>query len=128
MPVTVDDLDAQEQQLHNHLVEVLCYFLRQHTFRAKGFLLSDNLPSRVAQLMTCPQKHLKLIALKYFRTCLAIHDPFHHRQIIQNRLLEPILDILYETMPKDNLLNSACLEFFEFIKRVSFEPEALLGK
>jgi hypothetical protein len=37
---------------------------------------------------------------------------------MHNRLFEPILDIVYETMPRDNLLNSACLEFFEFIKRV----------
>ena len=33
------------------------------------------------------------------------------------RLFDPILDILYETMPRDNLLNSACLDLFEFIKR-----------
>jgi protein phosphatase-4 regulatory subunit 3 len=29
----------------------------------------------------------------------------------------PVLDLLIETMPRDNLLNSACLEFFDFIKR-----------
>ena len=29
----------------------------------------------------------------------------------------PILDILFATMPRDNLLGSACLEFFEFIKK-----------
>lgn len=28
-----------------------------------------------------------------------------------------MLNIVYETMPRDNLLNSACLELFEFIKR-----------
>jgi protein phosphatase-4 regulatory subunit 3 len=32
-------------------------------------------------------------------------------------LFEPILKILYDTMPRDNLLNSACLELFEFIRR-----------
>lgn len=35
----------------------------------------------------------------------------------QGRLFEPILDLLIETMPRDNLLNSACLEFFDLIKR-----------
>lgn len=39
--------------------------------------------------------------------------------MIKNKLFEPILNIVIETMPRDNLLNSACLEFFEFIKRVS---------
>lgn len=36
---------------------------------------------------------------------------------MQSRLFEPILNIVIETMPRDNLLNSACLEFFDFIKR-----------
>lgn len=37
--------------------------------------------------------------------------------MIQGKLFEPILNMLIETMPRDNLLNSACLEFFDFIKR-----------
>lgn len=36
---------------------------------------------------------------------------------MQEYLFEPILNIVVETMPRDNLLNSACLEFFDFIKR-----------
>lgn len=36
-----------------------------------------------------------------------------------------ILDIVYETMPRDNLLNSACLELFEFIKREHIKPITL---
>lgn len=37
--------------------------------------------------------------------------------MVQGKLFGPILDMLIETMPRDNLLNSACLEFFDFIKR-----------
>lgn len=114
---SMDDLTIQEVSLYSHLVEVLCFFIRQHSFRSKYFILSEGLASRVAQLMLCPEKHLKLTALKYFRTCIGLHDEFHNRQIIQNRLFDPILNILFETMPRDNLLNSACLELFEFIKR-----------
>ena len=46
-----------------------------------------------------------------------LKDDGYIRTITDNRLFEPILDIVYETMPRDNLLNSACLELFEFIKR-----------
>lgn len=113
----MEDLTIQEVSLYSHLVEVLCFFIRQHNFRSKYFILSEGLASRVAQLMACPEKHLKLTALKYFRTCIGLHDEFHNRQIINNRLFDPILNIVYETMPRDNLLNSACLELFEFIKR-----------
>ncbi|QDS74998.1 hypothetical protein FKW77_005538 [Venturia effusa] len=114
---SVADLTTQEVSLYVHLVEVLCYFVRQHAYRSKYFLLQDNLPQRVSQLLSSPTKHLRLTALKYFRTCIGLHDEFHSRQIINNGIFEPILNIVYETMPRDNLLNSACLEFFEFIKR-----------
>ncbi len=40
---------------------------------------------------------------------------------MQEHLFEPILNIVVETMPRDNLLNSACLEFFDFIKRESIK-------
>lgn len=40
----------------------------------------------------------------------------------RNFLFEPILNILYDTMPRDNLLNSVCLELFEFVKRENVKP------
>jgi protein phosphatase-4 regulatory subunit 3 len=42
--------------------------------------------------------------------------------MMQEHLFKPILNIVIETMPRDNLLNSACLEFFEYIKAQSISP------
>ncbi|KAF1935343.1 DUF625-domain-containing protein [Clathrospora elynae] len=114
---SMDNFSMQEVSLYAHLVEVLCFFIRQHSYRSKYFILSEGLAVRVAQLLGCPEKHLKLTALKYFRTVLGFQDETHNRQIIQHELFEPILKILFDTMPRDNLLNSACLEMFEFIRR-----------
>ncbi|KAF2214031.1 hypothetical protein CERZMDRAFT_38458 [Cercospora zeae-maydis SCOH1-5] len=111
------DLSVQETSLYTHLVEILSFFVRQHAYQSKLFILSENLHSRIAQLLECPQKHMKLIALKWFRTCVGLQDEFHNRQLTNNKLFEPILNIVYETMPRDNLLNSCCLELFEYIKR-----------
>jgi protein phosphatase-4 regulatory subunit 3 len=116
----VADLTPPENALYAHLVETLMYFLRQHAFRTKTFLQVNELNARVAQLFKSPEKYLQLTALKYFRTCLAMNDPWHHQQMIEIRVMEPILHILVESMPRDNLLNSACLDFFEFLRRVSF--------
>lgn len=110
-------LPVQETSLYTHLIEILCFFVRQHTYKSKLFILAENLHSRVAQLLSCPQKYIKLMALKWFRVCIGLQDEFHNRQLIQHQLFEPILNIVYETMPRDNLLNSVCLELFEYIKR-----------
>ena len=117
--LSMANLSVQELSLFTHLVEVLCFFVRQHSFKSKLFILSENLHGRVAQLLGCPQKYMKLTALKWFRTCVGLQDEFHNRQMIQHGLFEPILGIVEATMPRDNLLNSACLELFEYIKRES---------
>ncbi|KAI9845715.1 MAG: Platinum sensitivity protein [Sclerophora amabilis] len=114
---TVRNFSVQEVSLYSHLVEILCFFIRQHVIRSKYFVLHEGLAARIGQLLACPEKHLKLTALKFFRTCVGLQDDFYNRQITASKLFGPILDIVYETMPRDNLLNSACLELFEFIKR-----------
>jgi protein phosphatase 4 regulatory subunit 3 len=114
---SMQDLTAHETSMMTHLVDCLCFFVRQHAYRSKLFILGENLHSRVAQLLRCPHKYMKLTALKWFRTCIGLQDEFHNRQLIQHGLFEGIIAIVEETMPRDNLLNSACLELFEFIKR-----------
>ncbi|EEA29002.1 Platinum sensitivity protein [Talaromyces marneffei ATCC 18224] len=119
---SVADLTFQEVTLYAHLVDILTFFVRQHLFRSRNFIHSDNLTPRVAQLLTVPQKHLKLTALKFFRTLVSLQDTFYLAQLTHNNTFGLILDIVHETMPRDNLLNSACLELFEFIKRDNIKP------
>lgn len=114
---TMTNMSVQEISLYTHLVEVLSFFLRSHSYKSKLFILNEGLHARVAQLLACPQKHMKLTALKWFRSCIGLKDEFHNRAIMTQNLFQPILEILYKTMPRDNLLNSACLEMFEFISR-----------
>ncbi|KAL8968517.1 MAG: hypothetical protein Q9183_002426 [Haloplaca sp. 2 TL-2023] len=111
----------QEVALFHHLIEILMFLIRYHVFRSKIFIFQEGLPTRIAQLLAAPQKHLKLTALKFFRTCIGLQDDYYVQQMTRNFLFEPILDVVYATMPRDNLLNSVCLELFEYIKRENFK-------
>ncbi|KIW45480.1 uncharacterized protein PV06_03871 [Exophiala oligosperma] len=112
----------QEVSLYSYLVEILTFFVRQHSMRSRSFIISENPSPRVAQLLQVPQKPLKLTALKFFRTCVSLQDQFYAAQVIKSGALGAILGIVIDTMPRDNLLNSACLELFEFIKREAIKP------
>ncbi|PGH01987.1 hypothetical protein GX51_04919 [Blastomyces parvus] len=114
---SLNDLTFQEVSLYSHLVDILTFFVRQHYLRCRGFMHGESLTPRVAQLLTVPQKHLKLTALKFFRTLISLQDTFYVAQMTHNNIFELILNIVYETMPRDNLLNSACLDLFEFVRR-----------
>lgn len=61
-------------------------------------------------------------ALKFFRNLVGLKDEFYNHQMMQEHLFEPILNVVYETMPRDNLLNSACLELFHQIQHEDNKP------
>ena len=49
------------------------FLIRFHQFRSKYFVFAEGLAARIAKLLSCPQKHLKLskFILDFFRhrTC-----------------------------------------------------------
>ena len=119
---SLQTLHFQEVSLCSYLVEILTFFIRQHSVRSRQFVATENLAPRVAQLLKVPQKPLKLTALKFFRTAISLQDQFYSQQIIKSESFEPIINIVIDTMPRDNLLNSACLELFEFIRKETIKP------
>lgn len=54
------EFTVQQVSLFVHLIEILCFFIRQHQHRSKYFVLAENLGQRIAQLLMCPEKHLQL--------------------------------------------------------------------
>ncbi|SPO05985.1 related to pleiotropic drug resistance control protein PDR6 [Cephalotrichum gorgonifer] len=110
---------TQQASMFSYLIEILCFFIRQHYHRSKGFVLQRNISQRIAQLLQSEEKYLRLVAIRFFRQLLGLQDVFYIKHLIDKDIFGPILDILISTMPRDNLLGSACLEFFEFIKKES---------
>ena len=118
---SIQNFTYQEVSLYSHLTEILTFFVRQQPHRSRH-VVSENLTHRIAQLLTVPQKPMKLTALKFFRTCISLQDQFYSSHTMEAGALGLLLDIVIETMPRDNLLNSACLDLFEFIKRENMKP------
>lgn len=120
--VGVPDLSLHDIALCGHLCDLLCFFVSHHSFRSKYFVLSSSLSKHVSILFRTRHKHLRLAALRYFRACIGKSDDFYNRFLMKHDLFVPILDIAVAEKGRDNLLGSACLEFFEFIRTVSDFP------
>ena len=54
------DFSVHQVSLFIYLIEILCFFVRQHTHHSKYFVLSEKLGQRIAQLLNSPEKYLKL--------------------------------------------------------------------
>ncbi|ORY03121.1 DUF625-domain-containing protein [Basidiobolus meristosporus CBS 931.73] len=109
--------DITQSALYFHLCELMCLFIRAHTFRSKYFVLSTNIGSKFVTLFKSRDKHLKLAALRFIRTCVGMRDEFYNKHLIQYNLFAPVVNTLLQTGNRDNLVNSACLELFEFIRK-----------
>ena len=57
------------------------------------------------------------------RKIIALKDEFYNRYIIKGNLFAPVVDAFVSNNGRYNLLDSAILEMFEFIKLVSFARE-----
>lgn len=114
-----DDMrfSVQQASMFSYLIEILSFFIRQHHRFSRYFVMNHNIAERVVHLVRCPEKYLKLVAIRFFRCLIGLQEEFYIKQITEKKVLGPILDVLIATMPRDNLLGSACLELFEYIKK-----------
>lgn len=58
------------------------------------------------------------VAIRFFRHLVNhVADEFYVKLVAEKQVLGPILDVLLLTLPRDNLLSSACLDIFEYIRK-----------
>lgn len=63
-------------------------------------------------------------ALRFMRRIIGLKDEFYNRYIMRNFLFEPVIKAFRDNGSRYNLMNSAIIEMFEYIRVVSF-PDAL---
>ncbi|KAK4204175.1 component of IIS longevity pathway SMK-1-domain-containing protein [Triangularia verruculosa] len=117
--------NALEDGIFGYLNEILCFYIRHHGGLSKLFVLRNNIAKRFGQLLTCKQKHLQLVAIRFFRHLVLFRDPYYIKDLQDSRVFGPVLDTLLRTLPRDNLLSSACLDFFTSI---NYEGDRDLAK
>jgi len=100
-----------------HVCELLCFCVTKHTYRIKYFILRNNVLTKVLKLAGQRDKCLVLAAMRFFRTCVGLKDDFYNRYIVKNRCFDPIIVQLRANCMRDNLVHSAILELFEFVRR-----------
>ena len=100
-----------------HLCDLFCYFVQHHSFRIKYFFLGNSVVMKALLLLYSHEKHLVLAALRFFRGFVGMKDEFYNRYIVKNQLMEHVLEAFRRNGSRNNLLNSAILELFDFIRK-----------
>ncbi|KAJ1331471.1 protein phosphatase 4 regulatory subunit 3 [Microdochium nivale] len=108
---------AQQASMFTCLVELLCFFVRQHPVRCRQLVIKHNIIPRIVQLLGAQEKFLKLVAIRFLRQLVVAPEEFYMQHMISTDAIGAILDLLESLLPRDSLLTSACLEFFDIFRK-----------
>ena len=67
---------------------------------------------------------LPVAALRFCRRIVGLKDEFYNRYIVRNNLFKPIIKAFIANGRRYNLINSAIIELFEYIKLVSLAMDS----
>ena len=120
----VIDLSDEDSEICFQICEILCFIVKNHSFRSKYFILGSKVTENVCLLLKCKKSYIKLgikmclilAAIRFFRKCIGMKDEFYNRHLIVKHVFTALLDVFKKEKNKQNLIHSACLDTFEFIR------------
>ncbi|XP_052827675.1 serine/threonine-protein phosphatase 4 regulatory subunit 3A isoform X3 [Octopus bimaculoides] len=108
--------DYQTAQLLSLIMELLSFCVEHHTYHIKNYIISKDLLRRVLVLLKSQHAFLALCALRFMRKIIGLKEEFYNRYITKGNLFQPVVDAFNANGDRYNLLNSAMIEMFEFVK------------
>ncbi|XP_035548314.1 serine/threonine-protein phosphatase 4 regulatory subunit 3-like isoform X2 [Juglans regia] len=111
-----NQIGAKPEILSN-ICELLCFCVLHHPYRIKCNFLLNNAVDKVLLVMQRREKYLVVAAVRFVRTILSRHDEHLINHVVKNNLLKPIVDAFVGNGSRYNLLNSAVLELFDYIRK-----------
>ncbi|XP_021044507.2 protein PPP4R3C-like [Mus pahari] len=113
--------DYQNAQLLGAVLEILTFCVQHHSMYIKSCILSNNLLSRILVLMNSKHTFLILSAVRFMRKMIGLKDETYNLYIIKKNLFEPVANTFMLNGSRYNMLNSAIIELFEFIREENIQ-------
>ncbi|KAK3869768.1 hypothetical protein Pcinc_024948 [Petrolisthes cinctipes] len=108
--------DYSSAQLLALILELLAFCVEHHTYHIKNYIVQRDLLNRILVLMKSKHTFLVLSALRFMRKIVGLRDDFYNRHIVNSNLFAPVVDAFVRNNGRYNLLDSAIIEMFEYIK------------
>lgn len=114
--ITGVEHDLKTANVLDHILMLLNGFIDGHSYHIKNAILNRDIVRRIIHLLKSNQKFLALSSLRFFRKIVSMKEEFYYRFITRENLLEPIVNAYKENGFRYNLIDSAFLDLFEYIK------------
>lgn len=113
----VENQNVVKPEILSNICELLCFCVLHHPFRIKCNFLLNNMIDKVLLLTRRREKYLVVAAVRFIRAILTRWDEHLINHFAKNNLFKPIVDAFVRNGNRYNLLNSAILDLFEFIRK-----------
>eukprot|EP00172_Hildenbrandia_rubra_P004586 Plantae.Rhodophyta-Hildenbrandia_rubra.ctg9542.p1 GENE.Plantae.Rhodophyta-Hildenbrandia_rubra.ctg9542~~Plantae.Rhodophyta-Hildenbrandia_rubra.ctg9542.p1 ORF type:complete len:1287 (-),score=224.81 Plantae.Rhodophyta-Hildenbrandia_rubra.ctg9542:362-4222(-) len=101
---------------HNlsYVCDVFYYIIAAHGYRAKYFVLGNDLVKRVLNLVDHAVGDIRLSVIRVLRATVGAKDDAYDRYLTNNKLFKPVIDLFVKNKYRDNITNSTVLEMISF--------------
>ncbi|NXY19800.1 P4R3B phosphatase, partial [Atrichornis clamosus] len=106
----------QTAEILASILDLLCFCLERHKYHMKIYIINKDLLRRTLVLMKSKHKFLALCALRFMRRIIGLKDELYNSYITLGNLFEPVVNAVLDNRNRCNLLSSALMELFEFIR------------
>ncbi|VIO98198.1 Uncharacterized protein BM_BM3995 [Brugia malayi] len=104
------------------IIDILCFCFEHHAVHMRNYCINNKLLNRVLVLLKSKHHFLALTALRLFRRVVQLKDEFYYRYTVRDNVMRPIVECFKKNGHRYNLLNSAIIELFEFIRMEDIKP------
>ncbi|XP_039574767.1 serine/threonine-protein phosphatase 4 regulatory subunit 3B-like [Passer montanus] len=107
----------QTAEILASVLKLLSFCVERHKYHMKNFVIKNDLLRRTLVLMKSRHKFLALCVLRFMRRIIGLQDNVYNQYITVGNLFEPVVNAVLENKYRCNLLMSASIELFEFIRQ-----------
>ncbi|KAI7736107.1 hypothetical protein M8C21_004236, partial [Ambrosia artemisiifolia] len=113
----IGNKNSAKPEILLNIYDLLCFCVLQHPNKIKSIFLLTGMIDKVLSLTCRREKYLVVAAIRFIRTLISLKDEQLMNHIAKNNLFKPIVDVFVGNGSRYNLLNSAVLELFEYIRK-----------
>ncbi|TYH27367.1 hypothetical protein ES288_A02G064600v1 [Gossypium darwinii] len=113
----VESQNSTKPEILLNICELLCFCVVHHPYRIKCNFLLNNVIDKILLLTRRREKYLVVAAVRFVRTILSRRDEHLVNHFVKKNLLKPVIDAFVANGNRYNVLNSAVLELFEYIRK-----------
>uniref|UniRef100_A0A8R1HW38 SMK-1 domain-containing protein n=1 Tax=Caenorhabditis japonica TaxID=281687 RepID=A0A8R1HW38_CAEJA len=104
------------------ILRFLTFCVEHHSFSMRQRCVSNDLLNKALVLLKSKHAFLVLSSLKMLQKVVSVKDEKYIRYIVREKVLDPVMDCFRKNCNRYNVVNSAVLHLFDYVKSEDIRP------